>query len=121
MPRFRTLPILVLLIFLNGAAGFMAASGIADNLGVAPQPGGSGQIEEMNNDMKSFGSSTTDGEGFTGRVGGALSYVIDAFSVLFAAPTMIANAGVPTYAVTFAFAPLYLLVGLDLISLFLGG
>jgi hypothetical protein len=114
-----TINIAVALILLNAGAGFLIASGVAEDWGVQPDPGGDERItdiEQESQDLETAGGTETL-IGLYNAVAGSFSTLI---SIVFAAPTMLTNIGVPGFITAFLFAPLYLLVAADTIYVLSG-
>lgn len=107
--------VVVFLIFLNAAAGALVASGVAGDMGIAPNPGGDQALEQANDSV----SQVEPGGGPVDTLFGLYASVADTlsavFGVVFAGPAMIAALGVPGWITGFVFAPMYLLVGIDII------
>lgn len=109
--------VLIFLIFLNAAATAFSASGVAADWGIEPDPGGDAQLANVEENASSFQPSG----GFAATLYGLYASVTGVFQnvigVATAGPTMIGNLGVPGWVTAFAFAPLYLLVAIDLVYL----
>jgi len=50
----------------------------------------------------------------------AISLVVDLLAIAFAGPVLFSNLGVPDFIVTFLFAPLYLVVAIDIVAILRG-
>jgi hypothetical protein len=109
--------VLVFLLFLNAAAAVLVSSGVAADWGVQPNPGGDEELSSANQTAASFEPS---GGAFQ-TLFSMYTSVTDTFSnvigVATAGPRMFANLGVPGWLTTFLFAPLYILVAIDLVYL----
>jgi len=107
--------IVIFLVFLNAAAAALVASGAAADMGIAPNPGGDQALAEANQSV----AQVSPGGGPVDTLFGLYSSVADTlsnvFGAVFAGPAMIAALGVPTWITAFVFAPMYLLVGIDII------
>lgn len=119
----RSANIVVFLIFLNAAAAlFMACDPgpcIAQDTGVEPDVGGGEEIGQVTNESQNVESDVGGVSGtWIGNVVAGARRVASMFSVVYAGPTMLNNLGVPGWLVTFVFAPMYIVVALDVLSVF---
>lgn len=115
----RSANILILLVFLNGAAGVMAASGVGDAIGTQPDVGNTEQLQQANESAQSIGAGSEGVQTtFIGNAISAAKTVASAFSVVYAAPQMFYNLGVPLWLVGFFFGPMYFVVAFDIVSVF---
>lgn len=116
-----TTTLVVFLILSNGAVTVMEASGLSDDLGVQLAPGISERVDTITTEMRG---------GFqpgTGIVDSLLSLAISVGNLFlllvestYAIPTAMTNLGFPIWAVTAAFAPIYLLATLEMALVILG-
>lgn len=107
--------LVIFLLFLNAGAGAFVASGTAADWGVSPTVGGDDALQQANQSATSIQGDGGFAQTLFGAFAGAANAFEGIFSVVFAGPLMIANLGVPSWLVTFVFAPAYLLVGIDLV------
>lgn len=118
--REAAITVVLFLVLLNASAVAMNESGLSDNLGVNPNPGGDDEISSANESARNI--SATGGIGQT--LFGALAAVADTFNsigeLIFAGPRMFINLGVPEYIVTFVFAPAYIIVGIAVADILTG-
>ena len=115
----RSVNILMFLVFLNAAAALLGASGVAADIGVQPDVGGGDAIQKANQSAQSLDSSSEGVQTtFIGNAISAAKTAASSFSVVYAGPSMIANLGVPGWMVAFIFAPMYFVVALDIMSIF---
>jgi hypothetical protein len=112
----RSANILVALILLNGAAGFAAAMPVTDDLGYQPSIGGGEQIAEAQAAGEQIQSDRSSLDQFVGGIITGATTLTTMFAVVVAAPQMLINLGAPPLLVTFLAAPLYIYVGLDIVS-----
>jgi hypothetical protein len=114
--RFST-RIVIFLLFLNAGAGLMVQSGVAADWGVDPNPGGDAELEKANATAAEIDPSGGLGDtlfGLYNSIAGTFQTVLETAT---AGPTMLNNLGVPGYLTAFLFAPLYLIVGIDVVYL----
>jgi hypothetical protein len=101
----------VFLMFVNGAAGLLTASGTAADLGVTPQVSGDGQIADANDAMENIkitgGFASTLYALYTSVTGPAKAVV----GLVFGGPIILASVGVPSWLLEFLFIPQYVVVG----------
>lgn len=112
--------IAVLLILVNSGAAFFLATGVAGDWGVAPEVGGDEEINQVQDTAGSLESNSGTGDTLLGlydAVTGAFSSLVQ---IVFAGPTMLQNLGVPSAVTAFFFAPMYLIVGADIIYVLSG-
>lgn len=113
--------ITIIMFMANAAANFLKAAGAQEVWGVTAEPGVGQEVQRANESAAEIGSGPV---GLIDALGGATVAAVDAlaglFSIIFAAPTLLLNVGVPTFIVTFVFAPLYLIVAIDVIAILRG-
>jgi len=112
--------IVIFLVLLNAAAGVMVQSGVANDWGISPTPGGGEAIEEANQTASEIKGSGGFGDTLFGAFAGAANAFGDIFGAATAGPTMLSNLGIPGWLVGFVFAPLYILIGIDLVFILTG-
>jgi|APHM01.1.fsa_nt_gi hypothetical protein len=117
----RSTNILIFLVALNGAALALGGAGLTADAGFAPTPGGGDQIESAN---QTAGNIEADKGGafdtFVGAVISAGSALTSIFSAVTAGPQMLMNLGAPAFVIVPLAAPLYILVGIDLLQVISG-
>ena len=115
----RTLTII--LVMSNASAGFLLTAGVADVWGISPETGIGSEVARGQESAEAVGSGPV---GLIDAMGGATIAAVDAitgtFSIMFAAPTLLLNMGIPAFIVTFAFAPLYIAAAFDIASILRG-
>jgi len=101
----------VLLMFVNGAAGLLVASGTATDMGMQPSVTGDQSVTDANDAM----ADIKIGGGFASTLYGLYTSVtgpVKAFvGLIFGGPIILASVGVPTWLLNFVFIPQYLVVG----------
>lgn len=119
-----TVFIAILLVSLNGMAFAVSASGTGNALGIAPQPGGQGEVGQVDSE----GDVDVDASSTFGETSGALGIVIGLFdffdptdgvitNLVFAGPKMFLALGLPSWVTDWLFGPLYLVVLADAVYL----
>ncbi|QSG02531.1 hypothetical protein [Natranaeroarchaeum sulfidigenes] len=111
----------IILVMSNAAANFLYSAGVAQVWGMGPETGIDREVSRGQDAAEAIGSGPL---GLIDAIGGATLAAVDAltgfFSIIFAAPTLVLNMGVPEFIVIFAFAPLYIAAAFDLISVLRG-
>lgn len=116
----RSTNILIILIALNASAVLVGAVGLANDAGYQPTTGGGEQIEDANESASNVEGSGGVIDSFVGAVLSAVGQLVTIFKVVIAGPTMLANLGVPAPLVALVSAPLYIIVGIDLLEVISG-
>jgi len=116
----RSTNILIILVALNSAALLIGAVGVGEDIGYQPTVGGDSQIDQANSSADSVSSDRGAFDNFVGAVITAASTLMTIFGVVTAGPRMIINLGVPGAIVVPLAAPLYILVGIDLLEIISG-
>ena len=110
----KSTKIAVFLIMLHAGAGMLAASGVAADMGVYPEPGG----EKAVSNAQSAGENVDVEGGFGATLFTAIASVatsvLDIVRLVFALEAMLINLGVPIYFVAFVAAPVPIIFGLDI-------
>jgi hypothetical protein len=114
-----TIWIVIFLVTLNSASVAIAESGAADDWGIDPQTGVN-EGDEPRDAADDLNPQTQAADGLVGVVIGVFGSLQSVVDFVFRAPTMFGNLGVPSFVVSVAFAPLYLLVFADLAYLLTG-
>jgi hypothetical protein len=115
----RTTNIVVFLICINSAAILVGATPIAD-VGASPDIGGGAEIEDARDQGREIATDRSALDQFVNGLIAAASSVSVIFEVAIAGPSMFLNLGVPAPIVTFVAAPLYVVVGLDVLQVLSG-
>jgi hypothetical protein len=113
----RTVSILVFLIFLNGTAGLLTAAGVTDALGVEPAIQDDGALDRAEQSAEKIEPQQDEGalQSFVSVTTGIIEQVQALITAPVAAPLMLNSLGVPSVITGFVFAPMYLIVTVDLI------
>ena len=101
----------VFLMFVNGAAGLMVASGTAEDLAVNPSVSGSEDIQDANNAMSDIEVSGGFASTLYALYTSVTGHVKAVVGLLFGGPIILASVGVPGWLLDFTFIPQYLVVG----------
>lgn len=113
--------ITIMMFVLNASVNFLAAAGSGEVWGVEMQTGVGETAQAVDQAARDIGSGPL---GVVDAVAGltiaAVNIAVSLLEMVFAAPTMFLNLGVPGYIVTFLFAPLYVVVAIDLLAIFRG-
>jgi hypothetical protein len=113
--------IVVLLILLNASAAFAGTTAVAEDLGVQFALGADEEIEAANQSAKQQDITQQSEDELIGTILGTVGGPIRAiFSLVFAAPIMFINLGANQALVGVLSAPLYVVVGLNIIQLLTG-
>lgn len=111
----------IILVMSNAAANFLYRAGVAQVWGMTPETGIGREVSRGEAAAEAIGSGPLD---LIDAIGGATLASVDAitgfFSIIFAAPSLLLNMGVPEFIVLFAMAPLYIAAAFDLISVLRG-
>jgi len=116
----RSTNILIILVALNSAALLVGAVGVGQDVGYQPTVGGDSQIDDANSSADSVSSNRGAFDSFVGAVITAAQTLMTIFGVVTAGPRMVMNLGVPSAIVVPLAAPLYILVGIDLLEIISG-
>lgn len=100
----------VFLMFVNGAAGLMVASGTAADMGVTPAVSGDQSVAEANNAVDNIdvtgGFAQTLYTLYVSVTGPVQAFV----GLVFGGPIILASVGVPGWLLEFLFLPQYIVV-----------
>jgi|APHM01.1.fsa_nt_gi hypothetical protein len=116
----RSTNILIILVALNASAVLVGSIGLGAEAGYNPTVGGDDRIEEANQSASNVEGSGGVIDSFVGAVLNAASQLVTIFSVVVAGPQMLLNLGVPGPIVALVAAPLYIVVGIDLLEVISG-
>ena len=101
----------VFLLFVNGAAGVMVASGTAADMGVTPSISGDETVADANNAVKTIrvsgGFASTLYALYTSVTGPVKALL----GLVFGGPIILASIGIPGWLLNFVFLPQYFVVG----------
>jgi len=109
-------------ICLNAALVFLSAAGAAEAWGVDMNGGGiSDTVEQVNSAAEEIGSGPVGlVESVAGMGIAAVTLIVDLVEMAFAGPRLLDNMGVPDFVVAFIFAPLYVVVAIDIVAILRG-
>lgn len=112
--------IAIFLVLLTAASNLILFSGVGAALGVAPSTGTPGQVEQVQEDADQLEPSQGQQDTLFGIFTSGTSALTDIYQVIFAAPLMFVNLGVPNWLTTFVFAPMAIVVLADVYHLLSG-
>lgn len=107
--------IVLFLLFFNGGAVMLQASGAADYLGVTPATGGGERLDDVSDELNSYETGNGGGSTLFGLYNTLSQPLEAAFNAIFPGAQMLKNVGVPGYLVTFLFTGLAVVPGYDLL------
>lgn len=111
----------IAMIALNAAIAFLAAAGAASAWGVQMQTGIGDTVEQVNDAAEEIGSGPVGLiEAVSGMGIAAITLIVDLVEIAFAGPRLLQNMGVPSFITTFIFAPLYVVVAIDIVAILRG-
>ena len=113
--------ITIIMMVANAAGAFLIAAGAPAVWGMSPETGIEGTTDAVNESASEITTERGGSGDLFGIVSGAISTARQIAQLPFAAPLLLLNLGVPEFIVSFIFAPLYVVVSLDMISLMRGG
>lgn len=116
----RSTNIVIFLVLLNASAVFIGATPVGDDLGYSPTVGGDEQISNATDAASDVSASRSALDNFIAGVIAAAETMGTIFGVVIAGPQMFINLGVPGPLVAFISAPLYILVGVDVLQIISG-
>jgi len=116
----RSTNILVFLIVLNASATFVGVLPVAGDLGYQPTVGGGEAVAEAQDAGQQIQSERSSLDQFVGGIIAAAETLTTMLGVVVAGPRMLINLGAPAALVTLLAAPLYIVVGLDLLQILSG-
>ncbi len=119
----RSTKIVIFLVLLNGSALLVGATGLGPALGVDPAIGGDEQISEAEESVEEIDQDRSQLDLFTGGLIEAVTVLTSIFAIITAGPQMLINLGGPMIEpfIIFLSAPLYLIIGLDILNALIGG
>lgn len=116
----RSVNLVIVLFLLNASAGLLVASGWSEDVGIDLNPGADDEIQTANETAQSVDAGSSIGQTLFGMLASAAKTVRTIFTVIFIAPIMFQNLGVPTWVTAFVFAPMYIIVGIDVLQVLTG-
>lgn len=114
--------IVLFMIIMTASANMMVASGTAEDIGIAPQPGQDDLIKTVENDPSIDNPNPGGGGGDTlfGLFTSTANIVNKLYRIAFAADIMFQNIGVPGFVTAFLFKLIPFLAAIDLLYVFTG-
>lgn len=113
--------ITIMMIALNASVAFIAAAGGDAVWGVEMATGIGDTVSEVQSAAESIGSGPVGLiEAVTGMGIAALTLIVDLVEIAFAGPILFQNLGVPEFVTAFVFAPLYIVVAIDMVAILRG-
>lgn len=116
----KTTKIVVFLIMLHAGAALLAASGVAADMGIQPEPGGEDTVNETQEDAKNVDAEQGAFDTLFALYTSVTSSISGVLNAAFALERMLGNLGVPIYITAFLAAPIPIIVGLDIVYLLTG-
>jgi hypothetical protein len=109
--------ILIFLIFMNSTAGLLNAAGVTDALGVEPAIQDDGALENARENASKISPQQDEGalQSFVSVTTNFVDQLEAVITAPVAAPLMLTSLGVPSIITGFVFAPMYLIVTIDLV------
>lgn len=106
--------VLVFMIFLNASATVVQASGLAADMEISPKPGETDKLENAQNASESVDATSGFGSTLFGiyAEGGTIAQAF--VGALAGGPIMLAGLGIPSWLLTFVFAPAYVISAIDI-------
>lgn len=112
--------LVIFLLFLNGAAGVLTASGTADALGIQPEPGGDAQADQAVQNAEGVEPGGGLGDTLFSLYTSVTRGVEAVYGLVFYGPVMIANLGVPSWLTGMFSGALTVIVFADVVYLLTG-
>lgn len=114
--------IVFVMIILTASSNMMVASGVAEDIGIAPQPGQDDLINTVKNDADIDDPNPGGGGGDTlfGLFTSTANIVNKLYRIAFAADIMFQNIGVPAFVTAFLFKLVPFLAAIDILYVFTG-
>jgi len=111
----------IAMVALNAAIAFLAAAGAASAWGVQMQTGIGDTVEQVNDAAEEIGSGPVGLiEAVSGLGIAAITLIVDLVEIAFAGPRLLENMGTPSFITGFVFAPLYVVVAIDIVAILRG-
>jgi len=111
----------IMMLVLHASLLFLAAAGAGEVYGVEMQSGVSQAIAAANDAAAEIGSGPVGIiEAVAGVTLAAVQLISSVAQIAFAGPQLFNNLGVPAFITTFFWAPLYVMVAIDFVSIMRG-
>jgi len=109
------------MVVLNAAIAFLGAAGAAQAWGVQQETGISDTVSQVQSAAEDIGSGPVGPiEAVSGMGIAAISLIVNLTEIAFAGPRLFNNLGVPEFVTGFIFAPLYIVVAIDIVAILRG-
>ena len=115
-----SMKIAIVLVFLNSAAELMRSNGIAEAMGVNPEPGAAAKMQAALEAARKIRGSAGGGDTLLQLFLAVTNSFEAIFEFVLAGPSMLINIGIPEPLVFFLFAPAALIIGRDVAYLLTG-
>lgn len=112
--------IVIFLVLMTAASNAIMASGVGAALGVAPTTGAQSEIDQVQSDADEIEPAQGSSDTLFSLYNSVTGVFASIYGVIFAAPLMLVNIGMPTWLVTFIFAPAVVIVAADVAHLLTG-
>lgn len=112
--------IVIFLVLMTAASNAIMASGVGAALGVAPTTGAQSEIDQVQSDADEIEPAQGSSDTLFSLYNSVTGVFASIYGVIFAAPLMLVNVGMPTWLVTFIFAPAVVIVAADVAHLLTG-
>lgn len=113
--------ITIMMFVLNASVTFLARAGSSTVYGIEMTTGFGNVASTVEKSAKNFeGGGLGIVDAVAGLTVAATEIITGLLGIVFAAPGMFENLGVPGFIVGFVFAPLYVAVAIDILALFRG-
>lgn len=116
-----TVQIVIGLMLLTAASNAIMFSGVGAALDIQPSTGAEGQVAETQEDASQIEPSQGNTDTLFSLYTSVTSTMNQVFQIVFAAPLMFINLGVPTWLTGFIFTPLVVIVAVDVANMVFGG
>jgi len=112
--------IVIFLVLMTAASNAIMASGVGAALGVAPTTGAQSEIDQVQSDADEIEPAQGSSDTLFSLYNSVTGVFASIYGVIFAAPLMLVNIGMPTWLVTFLFAPAVVIVAADVAHMLTG-
>jgi hypothetical protein len=111
----KTTKLVVFLVMLHAAAAFLAASGVAADMGAMPDPGGGEKVDTATSEAESVKAEGGIADTLFALYTSVTSSIMGVLRAAFALEIMLTNLGIPAYVTAFVAAPIPIIVGMDVV------
>lgn len=116
-----TTQIVIGLMLLTAASNAIMFSGVGAALDIAPSTGAEDRVEQTQDDASGFEPSQGNSDTLFSLYTSVTTVITSIYQIVFAAPLMFINLGVPTWLTGFIFTPLVVIVVTDIATWVFGG